>query len=319
MQPADPWTHHAPLRTSGDSGYSRRRALSIVLGAAGILPRPMSADVVPPIRLAVSESLISDVNINDARAAMQIWIKRMSQDYHLDVTLSVGIFDSTEEILRRARFGLLDAVALNILEYRQIADYIDSTQIVVDTGGATADQYLLLARRKSGAQHVRDLRGLRLTLLQTARMCVAPAWLAVTLDESRLGPSEKFFASVTTDFKIARVILPVFFGQADACLTSKRGYDTMCELNPQVATELVVLAASPAMVVTFHVFHKNYRGVSRERFAKVYTDVLQTAAGRQLATLFQFNGLVVRDASCLAPALSTLAAADRVRQGEGRK
>src|ERR1035441_10793653 len=83
-----------------------------------------------------------------------------------------------------------------------------------------------------------------------------------------------------------RVVLPVFFGQSDACLTSKRSFDTMCELNPQVGKDLIVIASSPVMVVTFYIFHKNYHGVSRERFARVYSEVSTSAAGRQLATLF---------------------------------
>jgi len=111
--------------------------------------------------------------------------------------------------------------------------------------------------------------------------------------------------------------LPVFFGQADACLTSKRGFDTMCELNPQVARDLTTIASSPAMVVTFYIFHRNYHGLTRESFAKVYSDVRISAAGRQLATLFQFEELVVKDSGCLVCALGVLDAAERARSRSG--
>jgi hypothetical protein len=91
----------------------------------------------------------------------------------------------------------------------------------------------------------------------------------------------------------------------------------MCELNPQVSKDLTVLASSPTMLLCFYVFRKNYRGVSRESFAKVYSNLLSSAAGRQLATLFQFESLSVRDASCLSPALAVLEKADRVRGRPG--
>lgn len=68
------------------------------------------------------------------------------------------------------------------------------------------------------------------------------------------------------------------------------------------------------MVLCFYVFHKNYHGATRERFAKVYTGVRNGAASAQLATLFQFDTLTVRDASCLASALSLLDAADRAHR-----
>ena len=295
--------------------WSRRGAVLLMLGGWRLWSQTMAADAGVPIRLAVSESLVSDVNINDARAAMQIWLKRMSQDLNLAVEISPKVFDTTEEILRRARAGQFDAVALNVAEYRQIADMLDPRQIIAETDGA--EQYLLLAKRTGGVQRLADLRGLRLTILKAPKMCVATAWLATLLEEEHLDRSDRFFASVTTDVKPSRVVLPVFFGQADACITSKRGFDTMGELNPQVAKDLSVIARSPAMVVTFYTFHRNYRSVSRERFAKIYTNVPASVAGRQLATLFQFQGLAVSDASCLAPALAILNAADRAQAGQG--
>ncbi len=166
-------------------------------------------------------------------------------------------------------------------------------------------------------QHLGELRGRRLCMLKAPKMCVAPDWLSTILDEGHFGPSEQFFGSVATDSKASRVVLPVFFGQTDACLTSKRSFDTMCELNPQVAKDLTVIASSPVMVVTFYIFHRNYHGLSRERFAKVYSDLPNSAAGRQLATLFQFENLVVKDIACLAPALGVLAAAERARGKSG--
>jgi phosphonate transport system substrate-binding protein len=305
-----------PVSVSGryDATSSRRRALSVMLGVCGWLPKALEgAGATAPLRLAISESLVSDANINDARAAMMTWLKRMEVDLNLIIEFSPKVFDTTEDIVRRARTGQLDAVSLNIVEYRQIADVLDPSQIIADSSAAGADQYVLLVKRSSGARRLSDLRGLRLTMLKGNRMCVATAWLSTLLEDGHLGRSDQFFSSVTTDTKASRVVLPVFFGQADACLTSKRGFDTMGELNPQVSRYLVAVATSPGLVVTFNAFHKNYHGAGRERFLKVYTDLPNNPAGRQLATLFQFQSLVVRDASCLEPALAILEAAERVR------
>jgi len=308
----------APASEARGGACSRRHALALMLGASPWWPaRLAAAEGGAPVRFAISESLVMDVNINDARAAMVIWIKRMMADLNVVIEYSPKVFDSSEEILRRARSGQLDAVALNVVEYRQIADVLDPSQIIAEASAGGPEQYLLLAKRTSGIQHLGDLRRRRLMTLKGPKMCVADAWLYTLLEEAHLGPSEPFFASVTTDAKVSRVVLPVFFGQADACLTSKRGFDTMCELNPQVAKELTVIESSPAMVVTFYTFHKNYHGASRDRFANVYSGLPSSAAGRQLATLFQFDGLTVRDVSCLRSALGVLEAADRARGRQG--
>jgi phosphonate transport system substrate-binding protein len=287
----------------------------MMLGAVSWLPRALKgADSNAPVRLAISESLVTDVNINDARAAMLIWLQRMMTDLNVVIEINPKVFDTTQEIVRRARSGQLDAVALNVVEYRQAAEFLDSSQVIAEAGVSGLEQYILLAKRNGAIQHLGDLRGRRLMILKTPKMCVAGPWLATILDQGRFGSSEQFFSAVTADSKVSRVVLPVFFGQTEACLTSKSGFETMSELNPQVGKDLNVIASSPGMVVTFYTFHKNYHGLNREKFAQVYTKVgTSDVAGRQLATLFQFENLAVRDASCLAPALAVLDMAERAR------
>lgn len=274
------------------------------------------------LRLAISESLVVGVNLNDARAAMATWLKRISVDMNMEVSIEAKIFDTTEEIVRRARGAEVDALALNVLEYRLISDVLDSSQVVAESDRAAFQQYCLLTKRSSGIRGIRDLLGRRLFQLQGGRMAVARAWIATLLDEAHLPPAQEFFQSITLDSKPSRVILPVFFGQADACLTSRQSFETMCELNPQVGKDLEVILSAPPMVVTFHVFHKNYHGANREKFGAVFANLMGSAAGRQLGALFQFDRLVVRDSSCLAPALKILEAAERIKaksKGVARK
>jgi hypothetical protein len=87
----------------------------------------------------------------------------------------------------------------------------------------------------------------------------------------------------------------------------------MCELNPQVAKNLTVAAASPLLVTCFYAFRKSFHAPNRESFFSVHKTLLSSAAGRQLATLFQFDGLMIRDASCLASSLNILDKAERIR------
>lgn len=305
----------APVRETSRATSSRRHALALMLAACRRLPAAVDADGGAPLRFAISETVVTDVNLNDARPAMQIWIQRMYRE--LNVVMDPKVINTTEEIQDRARKAQLDAVALNVIEYRPIAELLDSSQIISSAGAAGLDQYLILVRHNSGIAQLSDLKGRRLSTLKNPKMCLAPAWLQTILEEGRHGPAEQFFGTVVTDAKCARVVLPVFFGQVDACLTTKRGFETMCELNPQVARDLKAVASSPAMVVNFYIFRKNYRSVNRERLIRAFLSLRASPAGGQLAALFQFDELTVRDASCLAPALAVLDAADRARARRG--
>jgi phosphonate transport system substrate-binding protein len=313
----------AAIGETNSAGRSRRRVLALMLGACRLLsaappPPPGGAAAnAAPVRLAISESLVFGVNLNDARAAMLIWLRQMEAELRLPIEINPNVFETTAEILRRARAGLFDAVALNIIEYRRVADVLDPNWIINESAGAEA--YMLLVKRGGGIQKPGDLRGRRLLMLTGAKMCVAYPWLSTVLDAAHLGQTDQFFSSVVEDSKAARVVLPVFFGQADACVTSKRSFDLMCELNPQVARDLTAIAASGSMVVTFYTFHKNYSGPERDRFAHVYSNLSGTVSGRQLATLFQFSSLSIGDATRLEPALAVLDQAERARtRKEGR-
>jgi ABC-type phosphate/phosphonate transport system substrate-binding protein len=315
----NPMDHAMPTPLKEMSGVtgSRRRALTLLLGVWNWEGRLAAGATPAPVRLAISQNVVGDVNLNDARAAMQVWVKQMTRDLNLAIDLKP--LASTQEIVESTRKGQLDAVALNIIEYRQIADLLDSSQIVTDGGAEGLEQYLIVAKRNSGIRQFADLKGRRLNALTTPRMCVAQAWLLTLLEEGHYGSAEQFFGSVSADSKYSRVVLPVFFGQADACLTSKQGFDMMCELNPQVARELIVVVGSPPLVVEFYIFRKGYQSVYRQRVIQALFNLSTSPAGQQLATLFHFDRLTVRDASSLASVLSLLERAERAHGRPGAR
>ena len=291
---------------------SRRQVLALMLGAPTLATAFQNG---APLRFAISETVLGEVNMNDVRPAMQFWIERMNRE--LSVVIDPNVVNTTQEIQDRVRKGQIDAVALSINEYRAIAEFLDSSQIITSAGVAGQDQYVILAHRNSGIRQLGDLKGRRLSMYRNPKMCVASVWLYTILEEGRYSPAEQFFASMASDVKLARVVLPVFFGQADACLTTRRGFETMCELNPQVARDLKEVVSSPLIVVSFYVFRKNYQSPNREKLTRSLLSMRASPAGGQLAALFQFEDLAIRDASCLASALAVLEAADRARARRG--
>ena len=265
----------ARIGETNSAGSSRRRVLALMLGACRWLPGTVSvasvgaspaasAEPVNPaaIRMAISESLVSGVNLNDARAAMLIWIRQMEADLRLPLELNPNVFEPTAEIVRRARGGLFDAVALNIVEYRQIADVLDSSQIINETGGA--EEYMLLVKRGSGIEKPADLRGRRLLMLTGPKMCVR---IPLALDHSGCGASRPDRSVLRLRGGGCQGRAGRFAGifRAGRCLpiTSKRSFDVMCELNPQVAKGLTAIAVSAPMVLTFYTFHKSFKGGNR--------------------------------------------------------
>jgi phosphonate transport system substrate-binding protein len=95
------------------------------------------------------------------------------------------------------------------------------------------------------------------------------------------------------------VVLPVFFGQVDACVVTKRGFDTMVELNPQVGEKLRVLAISPPLIPSVAFFHPDYDPEMRRKIEEEIQVLDLSPAGRQVMNHFQCDAIRVEPASCL--------------------
>lgn len=299
--------------------YSRlsRRALLIAL-AGGTSPSGGAAGETASVsmRFGISESVVSEMNLHDARAAMQVWLRRIGSDVQMRLDHVPRVFDRFDRIAAQLRLGELDAVGCNILEYRKLARWLNKTWVVVPAQKQPL-AYMLLGRAASGASRVADLKGKRLTMLASANACLAPAWLGNLLHEAGEEEISPFFAEVTSKAKVSQVILPAYFGQTDACLCTKQGFRTLCELNPQVATQLRPLATSPEVVSMVYAFGEHVGVEALERTLRVLADIPGSAAGRQVLTLFQIERLEARSTDVLRSSLGILASAERRNHGKG--
>ncbi|MBL8218243.1 MAG: PhnD/SsuA/transferrin family substrate-binding protein [Bryobacterales bacterium] len=260
--------------------------------------------------------MVPDLNIHDARAAMQVWLRRMGNDLHMRLDSVPQVFDRFDRIAAKLRQGELEAVGCNILEYRQLARWLNKSWVVVPLQ-KTPLSYVLLSRTAAGGKGLADLKGKRLMLLASPNACLAPAWLTNLLHRDRHGESAQFFSEVARKSKAPQVILPVFFGQADACLATNDGFRTLCELNPQVAVRLRLVAASTEVVPMVYAFGEHVNAEALDRTLRVLADVPGSAAGRQVLTLFQYDRLEARSIDVLHGSLAMLAQAERVAHATG--
>ncbi|MBL8173213.1 MAG: PhnD/SsuA/transferrin family substrate-binding protein [Bryobacterales bacterium] len=289
---------------------SRRVALAALLGAS--LEQARSAET--SLRMGLSGSLAQDVNVVDARAAMTFWIRNLVTGMDFEVILDADLFDSAPRLEARLREGQLDAVGINFLEYRRMARLLDPRQIAIPVFRSRFE-YVLLVAAGARLTALSGLAGQRLMMLDSLAACAAPAWLNNLLAAESNG--DRFFREVIRKTKPSQVILPVFFGQAAACLTTYQSFTTMAELNPQVGKRLRPLLVSPEVVHSLYAFRKGWNPPARDKVVRMFSKMDSTTVGRQVMTMFQCDSLAVRDASCLESTLAILAQSDRLAEAKG--
>ena len=159
------------------------------------------------------------------------------------------------------------------------------------------------------------MTGRSLIVASDARNSLAPAWLEVLCREHGLGPAAGVLARITRNSKTTQVVLPVFFGKADACITTRAGWEVMCELNPQLKKQLRVVAASAPLVPAVTCFR---HGFTEDFKQKIITAVDLSSVKpefKQLMALFKTDSLANQPIAVLAGTRSFLSQYHRLCAG----
>jgi len=161
-----------------------------------------------------------------------------------------------------------------------------------DYGKSFYDELILLVRKESGVTRVAQLRGKSLRVEAGQKGSIPIKWLDSVLAAKALPEPQGFFAGISEFSKASQVIMPVFFGQADACLTSRNSFNILSELNPQLGRQMLVLERSPGFATGIIAVRKDIRNPRRDNMVEILQEMQSDPKGKQLLTLFRCNRLV---------------------------
>ncbi len=264
-------------------------------------------------RIGFSSSMFTDVNENDVRASLKLWGEFIAREQNIPSVPYPIIFKNIDAIFHSLREKEVDALTITIIEYDQLHQEIKFSPIyVIHHGGRITEQYVLLSHKEGRIKSFADLRGASLQLYTNSRACLAPLWLDTVLARQGWPEVVRFAGKISEETKLSKVILPVFFRQADACIVTRSGFAIMAELNPQIAEQLVIIAESPEIVPAMLAFRADYNPTFKDKLISGLNSLKTTPAGRQVLTLFQSEDIVEYPVSCLDTALELIATHKRI-------
>lgn len=279
------------------------------LVALAIATLALAAAAKPPdlFRLGFSTAVLTGFNDNDAKASLRALTATMARERAIRADPEPLLLDGANAVTTALATAEIDAVATTLDEYWALEDRTILVRFLLGTtDGDPSERYVVVVRRDSGLTNLRDLRGRSLTLHHASRLRIGYFWLEVALARGGAPAAAEFFRHISRSPKFSKAVLDVFFKQSDACLTTRRGFDAMVELNPQRGKQLTAIAASPPLVPALFGFR---RGITPERLDLLVSQlsrVHETPAGKQAITIFQFGDLVESPASALADSLAVL-------------
>ena len=245
------------------------------------------------LQMGATSEYAAGVNEADVLAAYRSYATIFARKQGLDATVDAEIYENAGAIRIAIKKERLHAVGLLTPEYFQaIADDTLDLMFTVITDGTVGEEYLLIGHQDQSSSLIENPSGRHLLVLGGNEMGMARIWLDTYFMERGLPPGEFLFGSIEVRTRLSQAVLPVYFGQADLCLVTKNGFDTMVELNPQVGRSLSAIAHSPILISEVTCFRRTFTGSYRNDTVSAYLEAHLYPEGQQTLTLFQIEAAV---------------------------
>jgi ABC-type phosphate/phosphonate transport system substrate-binding protein len=252
------------------------------------------------LKYAVSQKMIGDTNENDALASVKIWTESLAEQLGIEKNPLPHLYHDLVQLKDAVSNATADFFYITTEEYFHLRAYFDTQNCIVPVkNDSPYEKYILLAHKDSGILSLKDLAQSSLVMFDNSRMIVGPAWLDNLLFEENLGSLEKHFKSIELVSKVNMAILPVFFQKKNACFVTRDAYLIMAELNPQLLKQLVIVAESEPFVPAGLFFRKGYASSFKQRLYEEITQWTEIPSYRQLAVIFQLDGLIPSESTIL--------------------
>lgn len=275
--------------------------LMLLCAVAPAAPAPAAP---AELRLGYVEYFLPGVDRKDVALAVQMWARRyVETERGLGVRLSA--FASRGEIRAALLSGQLDVVHLPTVDYLLLSRELDLKPFGVPvTDGEFGERYVLVVPRGSGVTRIGQLRGARLLVqaMSLGQESLPARWVERLLRDQGLPPAARHFASMTYEVQPSRVLLPVFFGQAPACVVTERSLRVMAELNPQIEAQVERVAVSPPLIDFVMCLAPSVDPSLAPRYAELGLGLSDNPWGRQMLLLLQLDGIAPFRPEAIEPA-----------------
>jgi phosphonate transport system substrate-binding protein len=246
-----------------------------------------------PLVVGYSSQVFYNVDPRDAIGLSKVWLHLADSKLNNTRESNVVFYKDLYEIEKAQANAEVDILVLLPEEFISLRDRSQLLSVLsTDYGRHFYDELLLLVREDSGITRIGQLRGKHLRLESGQKGTTPMQWLDSYLGARSLPEAQQFFGSISAYPKVSQVIMPVFFGKADACLASRSSFETMAELNPQLGRQLRILERSPGFATGVIAVRKDILNPARDALVEILKDMHLDPKGRQLLTLFRINRLV---------------------------
>lgn len=244
------------------------------------------------IRFGFSTEFFTDVNIKDAVAATEVYIKQIAKKIS-DYKVKTETISSLPQLIKTINNNKLDVIYLPAWEYLAINEKTHlEPALTASLQAKILESYVLLIRKDSGISNLKKLRNTNIIISKGGKGKIALIWLNTHLLKNGLPESIDFFNNIKKVNRTSQAVLPVFFNQVNACIVTENSFNTMKELNPQIGKEIKILKNSPEFVFGIMCFRNEVGKNIKEVIIREALKLHEKPKGKQILTFFRVDRVI---------------------------
>ncbi|MDD2337372.1 MAG: PhnD/SsuA/transferrin family substrate-binding protein [Geobacteraceae bacterium] len=246
-----------------------------------------------PLVIGYSNQAFYNVDPRDAIGLTTVWVQNADRRMGNTKETKVVFFRDLADAEKALKANEVDIIILLAEEFFLLRDRVPLTPVLsADYGRHFYDELLLMVRADSNITRIDQLRQKNIRIESGQKGKIPMMWLNAFLMGKVSCDTRHFFSTINSNPKASQVIMPLFFGQTDACLASRSSFETMSELNPQLGQKLRILEKSPGFITGMVAVRRDILNPRRDAMVETIRDIGSHPRGRQLLTLFKINRVV---------------------------
>jgi len=275
-----------PNQTNRDS----LRAIVVLCLIIGFSFCNVFAQSKKPLRFGFLDYAFTDVSVEDTKVAINLYIQKLLGKTHFEPKTIV--YQNFDNLYKAVRDQTVEMASLSGTDFLKIAP--DSLLIPSFTksyeDGSIYDTYVLLVHKDNATTTLKDLQNTAVRL--DKKVDLISIWINVMLAENNLPKATSFFQKITYDDRPAQSVLAVFFKQSEACIVTRRVFQILSELNPQISKDLVPVLESPQYIPGILCFHAKLPPPDQEVLYQAALSFGNSQEGKQVLNLFKTKEVV---------------------------
>lgn len=246
-------------------------------------------------RMGLMVYAFDEVNFSDGNAALQMWMESTKKSLlkkgvkKVDVVYrSYEDLSKLEEDVTNNHIDLFSVKSIDFFRMKRVNEYIPffaGTRSVK----SKFENFIIVTNKKSGYKNLSDIVSGEITTAKTVYEELSTIWAEVAIKEASGNKLKKAINFESTIISESNLLLGVFFGKYKCAVVSQSVYDVVCELNPRVKSDIIILATSGNLINNFFARKKDIPSSTIEILDLYATDLHEDGDGRQILSLFKVN------------------------------